>query len=81
MAVDHDVSVEDLMEGWVNGNRNWVINNLSKRHPGIVATMITIGAQEDRLKLSDCNSITNMLMDNFEQVRDTKGLEFTCRAD
>ena len=38
--VDHDVSVDELVESWVNGNRKWVIGQLSQRHPAITALFL-----------------------------------------
>lgn len=68
-----------LVADWVNGNHSDVIRNLSQRHPAIAVTMIVQGAQDGDLGLNDCNSIANMLMDDFMEIRDTKGLEATGR--
>ena len=81
MSVDHDVSGSALIESWINGNKGWVINNLKMRHPAIAASVIVQGAQDGTLTLGDCNSITNMLMDDLIDVRDTRGVEFTGRPE
>ncbi len=78
MSVDHDRTVENLLDTFVNGNRTEVVDNLSKRHPAITA-LFFLQAQVRGLPVEDLNLITNQLMDNLIEVRDSKGLEFTGR--
>jgi len=80
MPVDHDVSTTDLIDGWVNGNRSWVIDNLKLRHPAITATVIVQGSQNGDLDRVDCNNITNLLMDDLVEIRDSLGIKFTGRS-
>ena len=68
-SATYNVPVTDLITAWVNGNRSWVISNLANRHPAITAFMIVEGSTSGELDRSDCNSITNLLMDNFTETR------------
>lgn len=77
--VDHDVAHDELVEAWVNGNRKWVIGQLSQRHPAITALFLVEGTISGQLDRGDCNSITNQLMDDFTEIRDELGIEKTHR--
>lgn len=62
-----DIKVADLLRMWKDGKRDDVLNTLEEDHAGLTAMFITAGSQhtEDALRLtvSDCNIVTNLLMD------------------
>lgn len=58
-TIDPEVLVNELVESWINGNKNDVITALSHDHPGLTAMVLTAGG----LSSSDRNEITNRLID------------------
>jgi hypothetical protein len=63
MKIDPEVSVSELLDNWVNGNRSYVIAKLESDHPGLTALFIVQGTIDGCLKASDCNSVCNRLID------------------
>jgi hypothetical protein len=63
IRIDDQVSANDLIDSWKNGNKSYVLNKLANDHPGLTAMVIITGAIEKRLTLADCNEITNRLID------------------
>lgn len=61
MLTDHNVS--DLLDNWTNGNKSYVIDALANDLPGLTAMFLVTGITEKRLTQSDCNHLTNRLID------------------
>ena len=55
-----------LIESWVNGNRAYVIGELSNLHPAITAKIVSIGLQEGSLDFDDLDVINRMLFQHME---------------
>lgn len=68
MTIDPDVTVSDLLDQYVNGNRKDVLDALENDHPGLTAMFLIVGIGEKRLDRSDCNTITNMMMDRRREM-------------
>lgn len=63
MKIDPEVNVMDLLTNWVNGNRKDVLCSLENDHPGLTAMFLITGIGEKMLSRTDCNIVTNLLMD------------------
>jgi len=75
----HDITRQDMLAAIRSGNVSKVIDNLARRHPAITAGLIVQAAQDGDLVKAECNILANLLMDNFRELRDTKGLRATER--
>ncbi len=75
----HDITHKDMITAYRAGAIDKVVDNLARRHPAIAAVFFVQAAQDGDLAVSDCNTLANMLMDNFTELRDTKGLRATER--
>ena len=70
MVIDPDANALELAQSWVSGNHNDVIHQLKTDHPGLTAAVIVQGTHDRILTAADCNTITNMLIDDrVEQYR------------
>lgn len=58
-----DITVGELCDMWKGGSKTHVINILENDHAGLTAMMIVAGTTNHGLKVTDCNEITNMLID------------------
>lgn len=63
MVIDPDITVNQLLTQWQNGNKTEVFNALENDHPGLTAMFVTTGCTQRRLTVLDCNILTNILMD------------------
>jgi hypothetical protein len=63
IKIDDSVSYTDIIESWKNGNKSDVIRKLANDHAGLTALVLVQGSQDRLLTLSDCNEITNRLID------------------
>jgi len=61
--VDLDVSARDLVETWINGNRNEVIKALTDDHPGLTALFLHHALEKKGFDRSDFNTVVNRLID------------------
>lgn len=61
--IDGDITVKELADMWLNGNRKEVIDRLENDHPGLTAMLLIQGRLDHDLGATDCNAIANMLMD------------------
>lgn len=68
MVIDADVTVDDLLESYVNGNHSDVLRKLSQDHCGLAVLFVTEGIKRKMLTLSDVNSITNRLLDDRREL-------------
>lgn len=75
----HDVDGIQLCDEWKKGNHKFVIDNLSKRHAGVTAVFIVQRTLDGLLTRDDCCAIANLLLEDFIRIRDSKGIEATCR--
>lgn len=64
-TIDLEVSASELAESYINGNRNGVIQQLENDHPGLTALLLVQHGPGcgGKLSQSDCNTITNRLLD------------------
>jgi len=75
----HDITHKDMLTAIREGHVFKVVDNLARRHPAIAVAFIIQAAQDGTLVLAECNVISNLLMDKFTELRDTKGLQATER--
>lgn len=66
-----NVKVGNLFESWKNGNRNDVIETLANDHPGLTAMFLVQGTDEDILTSTDCDMVTNLLIERRKERLDT----------
>jgi len=52
-----------MLEMWEAGRKADVIDILAKAHPCVTAVLLVTGISDRRLSRSDCNEISNMLLD------------------
>lgn len=73
IIIDATVSVAELLDSWVYGNRVYVIATLKYDHPGLAAMFIIEGIKNHQLKTSDVNTVVNLLMDDrIDLLRETE---------
>jgi hypothetical protein len=59
----NDPQISDLLDQWRSGERARVIETLANSHPAITAVFIVQCSRDRSLNISDCNEITNLLLD------------------
>lgn len=63
IQIDPDAIASKLVEKWVSGQKQEVIQRLSADHAGLTAMVIVTGSADRKLALADCNELTNRLLD------------------
>ncbi len=61
-TIDCEVTANQLIETFINGNRKDAINALKNDHPGLTALFFYIACR--KLPVSDMNWITNSLIED-----------------
>ena len=76
----HDVTHRDMLAAIRAGQTDKVVDNLARRHPAIAVVLIVQAAHDRDLDVGQINTLANLLMDDFTELRDSKGLRATERV-
>ena len=71
--INPDAVVDDMLEGWINGNRADTVQALANDHPGLAVFFVVEGIRRKVLNVGDVNRITNALMDHRKAIIDGQG--------
>lgn len=73
IEIDPEASIEVMLANWSNGNKNEVIEALQNDHAGLTAFFIVEGVLSNRLTHSDCNVVSNRLIDDRMRLAQSIG--------
>lgn len=70
ITIDPDAQARAIIDSWINGNRNEVIQALANDHAGLTALVLYMGFEENQLSVNDLRILINNLIDlRIEIVR------------